>query len=100
MGLSTARRAGKIVMPRHRSRLSGETAPNVTPTTAENYADTLADRVSQEQLSLATRWLDELKALVTVGSNEVFPSRDLLDHIPALIGEVAAYLRAPAHEEI
>src|SRR5439155_24249881 len=37
---------------------------------------------------------------LAVGSNGVFPSRDVLDHIPALIAEVAAYLRAPAAEEI
>src|SRR5262249_49396706 len=31
---------------------------------------------------------------------EVFPSPQLLDHIPALILEVAAYLRAPDEQEI
>jgi hypothetical protein len=30
----------------------------------------------------------------------VFPSEQLLDHIPTLIREIAVYLRAPADEEI
>jgi signal transduction histidine kinase len=32
--------------------------------------------------------------------NDVFPSDQLLDHIPVLITEIAAYLRAPAEKEI
>jgi len=67
---------------------------------AGNYAAVLAHRVSEERSALATRWLGELQALLTVGSNDVFPSNELLDHVPALIGEIAAYLRAPADEEI
>src|SRR6185295_1167927 len=33
--------------------------------------------------------------IVVVDANEVFPTDHLLDHIPALIREVAGYLRAP-----
>src|SRR6185295_3911153 len=35
-----------------------------------------------------------------VPADAVFPSNQLLDHIPALIDEIAAYLRAPAADEI
>src|SRR4029450_6616809 len=41
-----------------------------------------------------------LKELLTVELNDVFPSDQLLDHIPVLITEIAAYLRAPAEQEI
>src|SRR5262245_65321558 len=68
--------------------------------TVNSFAGILSQRVADERLGLAGRWLDELKILLTVDTNEVFPSRQLLDHIPALIGEIAGYLRAPADEEI
>jgi signal transduction histidine kinase len=72
----------------------------VSGTTAENYAGILSQRVAQERQALAGRWLDQLEGLLTVPTNDVFPSQQLLDHIPSLIGEIAGYLRAPADEEI
>ena len=77
------------------------TQPKAVPiTTARNYAGVLSERVAEERLTLAKRWLDQLEELLTVATNDVFPSQQLLDHIPALIGEIAGYLRAPADEEI
>jgi signal transduction histidine kinase len=73
---------------------------NVTTVTAENYAGVVAQRVAAERLTLATRWLERLNALLTVAPNDVFPSEQLLDHIPTLITEIAAYLRVPEDEEI
>ena len=68
--------------------------------TAENYAGIVSQRVAAERLTLASRWLDRLNELLTVEANEVFPSKQLLDHIPALIEQIAVYLLAPADEEI
>jgi signal transduction histidine kinase len=68
--------------------------------TAEDYAGIVSQRVAAERHTLAAHWLRRLHALLTVDANEVFPSKQLLDHIPALIGEIAAYLRAPADDEI
>lgn len=51
---------------------------------AGNYASILSQRVSAERLVLAGRWLERLKALLTVAPNDVFPSDQLLDHIPVL----------------
>jgi signal transduction histidine kinase len=68
--------------------------------TAEDYAGIVSQRVAAERHTLAARWLRRLNALLTVAANDVFPSKQLLDHIPALIGEIAEYLRAPADEEI
>ena len=70
------------------------------PTTAESYAAIVAKRVTTERFSLAEQWLGRLRELMTVELNDVFPSDQLLDHIPLLIANVAAYLRAPADEEI
>jgi signal transduction histidine kinase len=72
----------------------------VTTATAEHYAEVVSRRVAAERDELAARWLRRLNELLTVLPNEVFPSTQLLDHIPALIGEIAQYLRAPANEEI
>ena len=68
--------------------------------TAEDYAGIVSQRIAAERHSLAAQWLHRLNALLTVDANEVFPSRQLLDHIPALIEEIAVYLRAPADDEI
>jgi signal transduction histidine kinase len=72
----------------------------MTIATAEDYAGIVSQRVSAERHTLAGAWLRRLDQLLTVGTNDVFPSAQLLDHIPALIGEIATYLRAPADEEI
>lgn len=67
---------------------------------ADNYASRLSQRVSAARLVLAGQWLERLKTLLTVEPNDVFPSDQLLDHIPVLIDELAGYLRAHADEEI
>src|SRR6185503_8430348 len=72
----------------------------VTTTAADKYATVVSQRVHAERLVLAGRWLEQLKPLLTVEVNEVFPTDQLLDHIPVLIAEIAAYLRAHAEEEI
>jgi signal transduction histidine kinase len=72
----------------------------VTITAAENYATIVSQRVAVERPVLASQWLERLKEILIVDANHVFPSDQLLDHIPALIFEIAAYLRAPADEEI
>jgi signal transduction histidine kinase len=67
---------------------------------AENYADVVSQRVSAERSVLAARWLNRLNELLLVEPNSVFPSDQLLDHIPTLIAEIAAYVKAPADDEI
>jgi signal transduction histidine kinase len=69
-------------------------------TSTDSYAEIVSRRVAEERLTLAAQWLGRLQELVTVRLNDVFPSDQLLDHIPLLIDEIATYLRAPAAEEI
>ena len=71
----------------------------MTTITVGDYAGIVSQRVAAERHALAANWLRRLNELLTVSPNEVFPSDQLLDHIPMLIGEIAAYLRAPAEEE-
>jgi signal transduction histidine kinase len=54
----------------------------------------IAARIRDAQDDLAQRWLDRLVALLPVEANEIFPSAEVLDHIPALIQEIASYIGA------
>ena len=62
---------------------------------AEDYAVLLSERVFAQRETLASRWLERLTGMLVVDENEVFPSDQLLDHIPVLIAAIARYLRAP-----
>jgi len=68
--------------------------------TAEGYPAVISGRMSAERVAIAASWLGRLRALLTVPAGDVFPSEQLLDHIPALINEIAGYLAAPNDEEI
>jgi signal transduction histidine kinase len=72
----------------------------MTVTSADSYAGMMSQRMAAARLTLAGQWLDRLNELLPVAFNDIFPSEQLLDHIPLLVAEVAAYLRAPAEEEI
>ena len=71
--------------------------------TVPNFAVTVehfASRLAVEHTALAMLWLERLDRLLDVERREVFPTHQLLDHIPELLKEIATYLRAPADQEI
>ncbi|HEU4692232.1 MAG TPA: HAMP domain-containing sensor histidine kinase, partial [Vicinamibacterales bacterium] len=68
--------------------------------TAAGFGDLIAERIGAEHVALSARWLERLRGLLTVDVNDVFPTDHLLDHIPALIREVAEYVRIPESEAI
>jgi len=72
----------------------------MTSITAEEYPSLIASRMVAERLSLSERWLSRLREVLTVNANHVFPSEQLLDHIPSLVDELARYLAAPADHAI
>jgi signal transduction histidine kinase len=72
----------------------------MTPATVEVYAAVMSQRLAAERLTLAARWLEGLRELLSVRANDVFPSEQLLDHIPSLVDEIAAYVAAPDDQEI
>lgn len=72
----------------------------MAPTVAHSYVATVSKRIHAERVVLAGRWLERLNELLTVTTNDVFPTDQLLDHIPTLIAEIAGYLQAPIGEEI
>jgi signal transduction histidine kinase len=71
----------------------------VTAHIAHDFGGQIAERMVAEHEVLAGRWLERLNALLPVDANDVFPTDHLLDHIPSLIVEIAAYLREPSRQE-
>lgn len=47
---------------------------------------------------LTSRWLERIVARVSILPDRVFPSQDLLDHVPLLIIGIADFLENPANE--
>ena len=68
--------------------------------TAAGFGDQIAERISAEHVPISVRWLERLRGLLTVEANEVFPTEQLLDHIPGLIQDVADYIRSPKTEAV
>jgi signal transduction histidine kinase len=61
-------------------------------------AGPLSQRLRDARGDLTTRWLERIVARVSVERNRVFPSDDLLDHVPLLIEGIADYVENPAAE--
>ncbi|MDQ3698438.1 MAG: sensor histidine kinase [Gemmatimonadota bacterium] len=59
---------------------------------------TLAAQLRANKDELTGRWLERIAARVAIDPNRVFPTDDLLDHVPMLIEGVAAYVENPADE--
>jgi len=64
------------------------------------FGDLIAERMRAEHQVLAARWFERLVELLPVDARDVFPTESLLDHIPALIVEISAYLREPEADAI
>jgi signal transduction histidine kinase len=58
----------------------------------------LAARLRKDREELVTRWLDRIAQRVALSRNQIFPTADLLDHVPLLIEGIAAYLEDPVEE--
>ena len=80
--------------------MQGVPGVNTVPSHLSQFAAEVAHRFTEEHRSLATRWLERLKPMVTVEPNEIFPSVSLLDHIPDLIQRIGEYLGSADHEDI
>jgi len=58
-------------------------------------AATLSDRLRSAKQELVTQWLDRISARVAISTKRVFPTHELLNHVPLLIEGIAAYLKRP-----
>src|SRR5690348_15924805 len=65
--------------------------------TADNcpLAAVLADRLREARNELTGRWLERISERVRLHPNRVFPTEELLDHMPLLIEGVADYVEHP-----
>ena len=61
-------------------------------------AATLAQRMRAGREELVERWLGRIAERVTLQPNDIFPTDELLDHVPLLIDGIARYLEDPADE--
>ncbi|HWG34863.1 MAG TPA: sensor histidine kinase [Gemmatimonadaceae bacterium] len=59
-------------------------------------AGILATRLVDSRDELTARWLDRIAARVSVDPNRIFPTAELLNHVPVLIDGIAAYVANPA----
>ena len=60
-------------------------------------AVTLAQRMRDARTDLTARWLERIIARVSLDANRVFPTNDLLDHVPLLIAGVSDYVEHPTY---
>ena len=61
-------------------------------------AGALAERLRAAREVLVARWLERIQARVELDPNRIFPSEDLLNHVPLLIDGIADYVEDPAEE--
>ena len=58
----------------------------------------LAERLKASRRELTALWLDRISNRIALNPNKVFPTDDLLNHVPLLIDGVAEYIQNPAAE--
>ena len=58
----------------------------------------LSDRLRAAKQELVTQWLHRITARVAISTRRVFPTHQLLNHVPLLIEGIAGYLRSPARD--
>jgi signal transduction histidine kinase len=61
-------------------------------------ATALAERLRDSQRELTAHWLERIVQRVSLEPGRVFPTDELLDHVPLLIGGIADYLEEPSAE--
>ncbi|MEJ7759810.1 MAG: HAMP domain-containing sensor histidine kinase [Gemmatimonadaceae bacterium] len=77
--------------------MGGEAGAAPTAEITENcpLAATLARRMREDSIDLTRRWLDRIVARVQGDPNRIFPTDQLLDHVPLLIHGIAAFIENP-----
>ncbi len=65
---------------------------------APTIASFVAQRLRESREDLVRRWLDRIAARVALTPNRVFPTEELLNHVPLLIDGIAAYVERQDRE--
>lgn len=58
-------------------------------------ARVLAERLRENRDELTKRWLDRISSRVSLSPTVIFPTAELLDHVPLLIAGIADYIEQP-----
>ena len=58
----------------------------------------LASRLRDAREDLTQQWLERINDRVTLTPDKIFPSDELLDHVPLLIDGIASYVETPTAE--
>lgn len=61
-------------------------------------AAALAEQLRASRAELTAHWLERIAARVAIEPNRIFPTDELLDHVPLLIEGIAAYVEDPTAE--
>ena len=61
-------------------------------------ASTLSDNLRTAKQELVTQWLERISARVAISTKRVFPTHELLNHVPLLIEGIAGYLKRPERD--
>lgn len=61
-------------------------------------AEALAQRLRESKRELTAHWLERIRQRVAIPPNDIFPTDELLDHVPLLVEGIADYLERPAAE--
>jgi signal transduction histidine kinase len=61
-------------------------------------AGRLADRLRASKQELVTQWLGRISERVTISTRRVFPTHELINHVPLLIEGIAGYLKRPERD--
>jgi signal transduction histidine kinase len=69
-----------------------------TSITPQPLRSILAARIRANRDEIVTRWLERIDARVTIEKNDVFPTDELLNHVPLLLDGVADFLEAQEQE--
>jgi signal transduction histidine kinase len=72
----------------------------IDDSTRDVAAEWLAARLQARRQDLAQLWLDRLNDALLISKDRAFPTRDVLDHVPDLIQEIADYLKQPYSEQL
>ncbi len=65
---------------------------------ADALAAYLASRLREGRETIVERWLERISARVSLSPNSVFPTDELLNHVPLLVDGIADYLVQPGAE--
>lgn len=72
----------------------------MTNVVALDFRNLMSQHIEEARDTLASRWLEQLKQVVPVPRDDIFPGDQPLGHMPELIRELANFFRAPGDEAI